>query len=201
MAEPQHHNTTAQSVDTHTHNTAKKEKNTGSIDKNNMERKLYLQTLCNQLGDFKIAYSYKNEQGIHIWTKHRTVMECWEKTEHEWMLNKANHRSILTTEIILDLDTKPTLKKATDIYQKIKELNFKKIALYQTGSKGYHIHIQDPLLDLLTYYERKQLREMIILYSKCDAQKKHETTMIALENHPHWKTNKQKKMVIGNWFP
>lgn len=159
-----------------------------------MNRKKYIQELCNKYGDFKVAFSFKNKKGDIIWSKHKSVIECWESDTGLGFLDKVNHRQILPFEIVLDIDDNPSKKNLNLICDKLDSLLCKYIAFF-TGSKGYHIHIKEKDLLFISPQQREKLRETMILYFKCDIAKKSEKSMIALENVPHWKTGKLKKRV------
>jgi len=152
----------------------------------------YLQWLCNKYGDFKVAISSKNEDGSIRWSKHRSVMDCWEKGEF-WFLEKANHRSILPIEIVLDMDEKPSMKKVNKIINDL-HLPDEKLKLYFTGSKGYHIHIMFHRMLNYNLNKRNAFRLLKCKKYNCDEQKI-EGSMIAVENMPHWKTGNKKELI------
>lgn len=160
-----------------------------------------LQKLCNKYGDFKVAKSWKKPDGEVIWSKHRSVLECWETEWGIQWLGQVSHRQILPCEIVIDLDDNPTEEQLNWICDKLDILGENYIA-YFTGSKGYHIHIKDKHLALLSKYQREQIRLKLLhnLTNKADLHKKDEV-MIALEEVPHWKTGKLKTEVrrSSNW--
>lgn len=152
-----------------------------------------LQTLCNKYGDFKVAKSWKDKEGETHWSKHRTVMECWNSEDGINWLNQVSHRQILPCEIVLDMDENPTkedMNKICDLLEKYHE----EYACYFTGSRGYHIHIKDKALPLMTKQKREIVRESLCKALRMDEMKKNEV-MIALENVPHWKTGELKTIV------
>jgi hypothetical protein len=152
-----------------------------------------LQNLCNKYGDFKVAIANKKSDGSMFWTKHKSVLECWETEKGIWFLSKANNRQILPCEIVIDLDEEIAITKL-DYFQKILERNYEEYAIYHTGSRGYHIHIKDKNLATLPIRKREMVRELFIKGMLGDVAKKNEV-MIALEDCPHWKTGNQKVMV------
>jgi len=154
----------------------------------------YLQELCNRYGDFKIAWSFDSSQGM-IWTKHRSVLECWHSDKGLWFLKNANHRNILNCEIVLDKDEGDNmLKWLLDTCSVLDSLSYPYRA-YQTGSKGYHIHILTTELALCNRFNREQIREVVIDRFGCDLMKKSDSTMIAIEDNPHWKTGNMKLLI------
>lgn len=103
-------------------------------------------------------------------------------------LEKVNNRTILPNEIVIDLEDP---KLYPDILEKIKT-DFQFYAAYETGSRGYHIHL---FFDEELNSENK---EIIIARYKGDLQKSSNRCMIALENFPHYKTGKTKNLTEEN---
>lgn len=135
-----------------------------------------------------IAYNYE-EKGELKWSKWYNAAESPKE-----LTQKCTHRTIHFNEVVLDIDNEPQ----QETYQKIvgdldqKGLRYK---AYNTGSRGYHIHLTFEGLEKLSDYERKKRKEEIILYYKCDLAKASSKVMIAQENKPHWKTGKQKELI------
>lgn len=152
-----------------------------------------LQNLANKYGDFKVAKSWKDKEGNILWSKHRSILECWET---EWGLNwlsQVSHRQILPCEIVIDLDDNPTIEKLEWICNKLESKGENYIA-YFTGSKGYHIHIKDKYFVLLNKKQKEDVRLKLLKALGADLHKKDEV-MIALEDVPHWKTGNIKKEI------
>jgi len=109
---------------------------------------------------------------------------CSDK-EQKRFFDLINQRQILPIEIVLDLEEKEQLPKVIEKLRKFKA-NFK---VYSTGSRGYHIHL----------FFKEELEEeekgRIINFFQTDSMKAHHKTMIALENTPHWKSNKLKQEI------
>jgi len=100
-------------------------------------------------------------------------------------LEKANNRTILSCEVVIDLEDK---QKFPEIFEKIKK-DFEFFSAYETGSRGYHIHL---------FFNRdltSMEKEFIIKKYKGDLQKLSNRCLIALENCPHWKTGNIKKLI------
>lgn len=157
----------------------------------------YLQDLCNKYGDLKVAISSRNkETGEHRWSKHHSVMECWEMGEKGiWFLAHANHRQILPCELVIDLDDNPTIEKMNAVCNILEEDKLHYQA-YFTGSKGYHIHLLNAQWLQYDKRYREAIREQILIKFGADLHKKSEV-MIAIENVPHWKTGNLKTLVRG----
>lgn len=154
-----------------------------------------LQYLCNKYGDFKVAKSWKDTKGETHWSKHRSVMQCWETEEGIRWLNQVSHRQILPCETVIDLDDNPSEQLLNTICDLLDSWN-EKYAAYHTGSRGYHIHVLFKRLALqdMNKIDREKVRELFIRSVTGDLAKMNEV-MIALEDVPHWKSGVVKKMV------
>ena len=85
----------------------------------------------------------------------------------------------------MDLEEKDQLKPTIE---KLKETSAK-FYVYETGSRGYHIHI------FFNHDLTAIQKEVIIKYFDADIQKAGEKTLIALEYASHWKSGKLKQEV------
>jgi len=166
-----------------------------------MTKRCYLQTLANKYGDFKIAHAWMDGDGLH-WSKHRSVLECWESEALLPFLDKANNRTQLACEVVLDIDA-PTIEearpKARAICDQLDDAKIKYGAFF-SGSKGYHIHVIFP--ELITFPQAKRtLRQSLIDMVGADACKIADGSMITLEWSPNNKTGQLKRFVRGepNW--
>ena len=161
------------------------------------ERIGQLQDMFNKYGDFKVAIASMDSDGNYRWSKHVSVLECWQSDVGLWFLSKANNRTIQLCELVLDIDNNPSEEKLNSICSQLEALGIT-FKAYFTGSKGYHIHILDAgFLDLDVELIRK-IKEVWIKRFDCDILKSSSKTMIALENVPHWKTGKPKILVRAN---
>jgi len=161
-----------------------------------MSNRLYLQQLCNKHGDFKVAYSKKRDEKMY-WSKHRSVLECWESERGLRFLDKANNRQILPTEIVLDIDRPITQEELNKICDTLRKAN-EQFYCYFTGSKGYHIHIWNQKYALHEQRVRKKAKQKIIEKFGSELLKSSENVMIAIAGQPHWKTGKKKRL-IDSW--
>jgi len=148
------------------------------------DKKKYLDYLYCEVGrqnsKIELSYAKKDKEGNAVFTKWKDYHGV---TEDE--LKKANNRTILLNEVIIDLEDK---KQFPETFKKIKK-DFKFYSAYETGSRGYHIHLFfDKNLD-------SSMKEIIIKKYGGDLQKSSERCMIALELNPHWKTGKLKKII------
>lgn len=157
----------------------------------------YLQGLCNRYGDFKVARSWTDSKGEMKWTKHRSVMECWESEDGINWLAHVNNRGIQPAEIILDLDDSPTEQRMNEICDKLDKAG-EQYKAYFTGSRGYHIHIWNQ--DFATWQpnQREKARRIIIALTGCDGMKASERMLICLEDAPNGKTGRNKTLLREN---
>lgn len=162
--------------------------------------------MCNKYGDFKIAQATKNRDGTITWTKHYSVLECWQDEKKIFFLKKANNRTSHPHEVILDFDNNPTPQQVEKIYEELtKKHSSWKIELYHSGSRGYHIHITIIPSDNEEFYflQKKEsmnkIRNYLIKKYSCDTTKISDKTMIALEHEPHYKTGKLKTLLKKNY--
>lgn len=117
-----------------------------------------------------------------------------------YFIEKANNRTILDIEVVLDLDPKDnetpeeTTKRFKQLLDKLNkdELSYK---AYYTGSRGYHIHLIFDELKNFDKSTREKIKEYLIRKYDCDTMKKSERCMIALEYTDHWKTNNPKHLI------
>ena len=146
--------------------------------------------------DFELAYATLSDEGVPIWSKWRSYMELMflsDKKKVEF-IEKANNRTILKNEIVLDVDENPTIEKFNKICDSLDKRGYSYKG-YFTGSKGYHIHVNDDMLLSFGRVARETMKLNLIRKYGCDEQKAHERCMIALEHAPHWKTGKRKKLL------
>lgn len=127
-----------------------------------------------------------------------------------YMLKNANHRKILLTEVVFDIDAdeKEIQEEVKDwITSQLKKYHVS-YELYQTGSKrnGYHIHTFFPeLARMKDPQERKNLRREMLQYfgyrsdknysQYIDYQKTSDNVMIRMEGGIHEVTENEKKLV------
>lgn len=158
------------------------------------QRISYLQNKCNQLGDFKVALAWKDLEGNIHWTRHRSVLECWQSEEGLKFLALANNRTIFRCEVVLDLDNEPTIEKLNFICDNLEKYGFQYEA-YFTGSRGYHVHLIIPELIFCSEEYRRQIRIFLIKKFDCDLMKASDNVMIAIPEVSHWK-NGNKKVLL-----
>jgi len=123
------------------------------------------------------------------WIEWKEWIKCSEVEKQQ-----ANLRQLFPNEIILDIEDKNKLKEI------IKSLKDKKwfYNLYDTGSRGNHIHLFFSNLDNLELDIRNAIRKTVIKEFECDVSKASEFGLIALEDKPHFKTGKNKTIIEVN---
>lgn len=154
-----------------------------------MEKKVWLDKLYYDFGkqhtDFKIFGLHKDLKTK--WIKYSEVCFELDPFQTTFFLEKVNNRTICENEIVLDIEDKNNIEK---IKGQLKNpiLNDCNILMYDTGSRGIHIHLwfKNPI--------NENLKKSMIKIFDADEMK---TTgkPIALENFPHWKTNKKKELI------
>lgn len=160
----------------------------------------WCQNIANQYGDFKIMKSWF-ERGEARFAKWRTVIDCSHSDDN--YKNEFSHRQILPFEICLDMDEVEKLPQAYELFERFMEDGIlDEVYLFETGSKGIHIHIFLIKEYIATMPDKKAWREKLarahtMLFHGFDTQKESRNVPIALEFAPHWKSGKQKRLVNG----
>ncbi len=150
--------------------------------------------------DFYLAGTFiKNgEPGFTKWKKYS---ECvfpidFDGTTDDWkeqtFFEQINQRQIFPNEIVLDLEEKDQIKPVLEKLKNMQKIKPEEYQIYETGSKGYHIHIFFKYNIKFTDEEKG----FIIKQFGGDIQKCSDKTLIALEGNPHWKTGKMKQIII-----
>lgn len=168
-----------------------------------MSKILYLQTLFNKLGEFKVAYTYTKQDGTIGWSKHRLMSDAWNDPV---FLNKVNNRTCLNGEIRLDIDEGTKEERGIKFHKICDQLDSLKIKYqgYFSGSKGYHIHlISKKLIEMesrfSSYSMKKKIRKIIIDQFKTDFSEVSESSMLTLEWAENNKTRKPKIPIRGDF--
>lgn len=173
-------------------------------EKNHILAKLYYD-IGKQATNFDLQHSHKQGEET-IWTKRKSFLAI-NPIIDKYFIDNCNHRQILKNEIIFDFDRiipKETALEDYDIKKLKEELledNYR-FVIYHTGSKGIHLHIYWDGLILLTKNDREEFRKTLFRrykwFSGVDLQKASDSSMIALEHTPHWKTGITKTMLYNN---
>jgi len=170
-------------------------------------KKAFLDNLFYNLGkqnyNFYVAGTFLQKDGTIGFSKWKTYMEavsiidfdgsCSSDWKKQKFFEQINQRQILPFEIVLDVEEREQIKPIILILKNLKSINVNEYFIYETGSRGYHIHI----FMNENINERFSEEEKLFLIKKfgTDTQKCSDKTLIALENCPHWKTGKIKKQI------
>jgi hypothetical protein len=135
----------------------------------------FCQNVANRYGDFKIMKSWFID-GSPRFAKWRSVVEC---SHHD-----DNYKDEFSQRFMADgvLD---------EVY------------LFETGSKGIHIHIflineyLETMPDKKAWLKKMAETKKLLSYWGFDTQKQSTNVPIALEFAPHWKSGKQKRLING----
>jgi hypothetical protein len=150
----------------------------------------YLQQLFKTYGDFELwrvdKYDSDAKKVISAWQNWKKYSTCTDEEKE-----KANLRSVLREEVILDIEEPSRLEP---ILQELRQMPVNYL-VFETGSRGYHIHIVFPELKQKENNEVTLIKDSIIKHFGCDISKKSERNLIALEHEPHFKTGKTKRLV------
>jgi hypothetical protein len=142
----------------------------------------------NQQFDFELAYMYIDKYKKVVssaWRRYTDVCFDFEREENLEFLELANNRTIFPNEIVIDMEKKEQLDFI------LKEIDREKFCyyLFDTQSRGYHIHL---------FFDEEltpDAKMRFLLKYNVDVQKSFERTMIALEYAMHYKSGKIKKLV------
>ena len=163
------------------------------------KKKVLLDKLYYDVGkqnyDFFLAGTYE-KNGEKLFTKWKKYSECIFPMDEngksdDWKTQKffeqINQRQILPIEIVLDVEEKEKIKPIVEKLEKWKW----EYSIWETGSRGYHIHIIGNRV--MTQEEKEGIAEKL----GTDVQVSSDKHLIALENCPHWKgTGKIKKEIM-----
>lgn len=176
---------------------------------------LAVHRLINILSDEDVGSQHEKIWVASAWTKegearwskwHEFSVEGLIETMHTPFLQRINNRSILQSEIVLDIDRKDETDDEYEAHVQNVLHSLEKDGInfvaYPPASKSWHIHIFCKTLRLFKY--RREFKEHFMRRFGADLQKGGDKCMIALENAPHWKTGRIKLPSINknegvNW--
>ena len=145
--------------------------------------------------DFFVAGTFKQKDGVIGFSKWKKYSEavfpidfdgsCREDWKTQKFFEQINQRQILPIEVVLDIEDKNQIKPIVEKLEKWKW----DYEIWDTGSRGYHIHI------ISKEEFNQEEKEAFIRNLGTDMQKCSDKCLIALENCPHWKTGNLKRMI------
>jgi len=159
-----------------------------------MNKKVWLDYLYYKVGkqytNFSLTSTIKKGEDIYF-SKWKTYLEA---QENPYLLFKANQRTLLANEIVLECDG--TIEQYHNIIKSLKQANFRFYAYATKENRCKHIHLffGTDFLNL-SKDQRERYSLMMIRKYQCDPQVKGERHMVALEFCPHWKTGQKKEVV------
>lgn len=165
------------------------------------EVKAWLDFLYYEVGkqgfDFSLAKSYIAKNGEKKFSKWVPYMQAQEDPK---FMAEAKHRQPLDIEVIIDIDpikdeTPEQIKsRYEECITKLRRAGHE-FKAYNTGSRGYHIHLIFLELRLMSKQRREEFKEYFIEIYGGEIGKKIERCMIAIEHSEHWKTGNKKKLI------
>jgi len=161
------------------------------IKNNDSMKKAWLDFLYYEKGKQKYNYhicslnkTMDGDSRSSKWKKYLELVAPLGLKEH-WKLKYFNQRQILPNEIVLDLEEKENLQ---DTIKKL-ELSGLNFYVFDTNSRGYHIHI------FFTKKVSKNRKLAIMDHFKADMGKSTNKTLIAMAFSNHWKSGKTKELI------
>jgi hypothetical protein len=161
----------------------------------------YLQELCNKFGDFKVAKGWLDASGDIRWSKHFSVMECWQTEAGIKFLETVNNRGGLDAEVRIDIDagerTPEVVRKQFDDACDTLDKMGKSYLGFTSGSRGYHIHIFFEDLVSKDYTTVRAVKSYLVSKLGGEMLKINNSPMLTLEWSPNNKTGKLKLPIRG----
>jgi len=130
--------------------------------------------------------TFINKKDSISWPKWKIWKEC---TDEEKL--KANLRQIFPEEVVLDFENKEILQDNINKL-KLKDWGYE---IFDSGSRGIHIHIFFYNLESYSVEVRNNIRKQIIKEFGSDETKSSEATLVARFNKPHFKTMIEKTLI------
>lgn len=158
-----------------------------------MKQRNRLQYLSNKYGNFRITQTYLDKQGSKCFGKWQDILSLSFEDKYN-VLECSDNRQILSCEVIIDLDFNPSLLGLGRVCDTLDRYEQSFVAYY-SGGKGYHVHVYNPELAVLSRFDREMVRAWWIKLLKGDLMKKSDACMIAMEGCKHWRSGKCKVIV------
>jgi len=148
---------------------------------------IYLDKLFYEIGKQLYNFELQQQKRGGFFSKRRKYSDVG-FSKNMWLIG-ANARTILGNELCLDFD--PPFEHLETAVAQLKN-KWDTVNVFDSGSRGVHIHVFDKRIEKMSYDYREELRQYWIKKYGADAQKSSERTTIALEYAPHWKTGRLK---------
>lgn len=162
----------------------------------NIDKRCFLDTINNLFfGGSGLEVQIMKKDGI------ATKWKDWfEVRDNDWWVENINQRRIAPCEFVADIDDIPEGQDRNEYVEKIvKELKWRCFdpLVFETGSKGFHLHSFDYEMMKVSDNERRMLQRATLKMLKLDPMKIAKRTLIALECTPHWKTGNLKQVWVN----
>ena len=124
-------------------------------------------------------------------------------SKEKWFLGKANARTILTNEVVLDIDPEKDEtaeqfhSRLVNTVRMVLSENADRVGIFESN-RGVHIHLFYNAMFHKPLVWRKKFRSSMIKKYQADPQKSSERVTINLEFANHWKSGKVKGLLKGN---
>lgn len=162
----------------------------------------YLDYLYYKIGKQAVDFELQQQEKDGFMSKRRKYSEIGFKKDQYW-LPRVNARTIMSNEIVLDLDPFP--EESSDSFKERIERTKKEVlkekpdywGIFQSN-RGVHIHLWYNKMFNWNYEKRKKCRIFFINKYGADLAKSSERVTISLEFKNHWKSGKIKEMIEGD---
>lgn len=113
-----------------------------------------------------------------------------------WLLLTANYRTLRNDEIVLDVDPPTGKDRHAVLYNILWKLCGDKFSgeIFDSGGRGWHVHLLFPELTTLSGEERKNARRWFSIQYGCDPAQASNGT--GIPGRPHRKTGKIKTLAL-----
>jgi len=162
----------------------------------------YLDYLYYSIGKQRCDFELQSQKKDGFMSKRRWYSEVgFEK--QKWFLDKANARTILKNEVVIDIDPergesdKDFQARLINTVRMVLSENADRVGIFESN-RGVHIHLFYNTMFHKPLVWRKKFRSSMIKKYQADPQKSSERVTINLEFANHWKSGKVKGLLKGN---
>jgi hypothetical protein len=165
-------------------------------------KKEYLDFLYYKIGKQSDDFQLQIQKKDGMFSKRKKYSEIGFEDD-EWWLDKVNARTILKNEVVLDFD-RPEGQSVDEFEGRVIDISIEIISNYNckyakfNSNSGIHLHLFFNSMLKMNPQERKAFRKKILIWFGGDRLKCTEKVTIALEFAKHWKSGKQKELIISN---
>jgi hypothetical protein len=158
-----------------------------NMDEMTKERLKLLDELYKKNGALELFYMDKTGRCLKTWNRWKEYSQCTDSEKAQ-----ANLRSILKSEVVLDLED------LGELAETLRKLNRDghSYETWRSGSIGCHIHLVFSKLDEIPDEDVERIKELMIKRYGGDISKKSSRNLVALELAPHFKTGRCKTLYV-----